>query len=75
MTFSEEKEHADKIIPRTLAINKLSGLNVPLTMVTGSQAGPLEPAELRIAVLAISASSNKKKHIVSMVTVYLSFAM
>lgn len=62
MTFSEEKEHADGIIPRSVAMNKPSRLEVPLAVVTGSQAGPPQPAELRIAVLTISAFSNKKTY-------------
>lgn len=60
MTFLGEKEYTDKIIPRIVAMNKPSGLKVLLTMVTGSQAGPPQPAELRIAVLTILAFSNKK---------------
>lgn len=68
---SEEKEHADKVIPRTAAMNKLSGPKDPLAKVTGSQAGHPQPAE-RIAVLKISAISEKTaiKYTVSMVTVY-----
>lgn len=62
MTFFGEKEYTDKIIPRFVAMNKPSGLKVLLTMVTGSQAGPPQTAELRIAALTILAFSNKKTY-------------
>lgn len=62
MTFFGEKEYTDKIIPRIVPMNKPSGLKVLLTMVTGSQAGPPQTAELRIAALTILAFSNKKTY-------------
>lgn len=56
-------------------MNYLSGLKVPSAMVTGCQAGPSQPAELRNEVLTISVISEKtaRKCIVSVVTVYFPF--
>lgn len=75
--FSEKKEPGVKIIPRSVAMNYLSELKVPPAMVTGSQAGPSQPPELRNAVLTISVISEKtaRKHIVSTVTEYFLFPL